>query len=161
MQTITEEMGIQKEWAKECDEMTLEKLPEFIRKLTQDYQHDYGTICHAIACGAIATAKAIDRSPAGGITGFQAGCIQWQMIKLWGIFDKGPLRMVQYNKMLYPQYESIFQKTISQSTWDYLQKEAKENLGKAFFGSVEVKAHWESIAAGKVPFGYSIKEDND
>src|SRR5690349_20327046 len=70
---ITEESGEHKQWYVDAHapEMTLETLPEFLRHLTEDYHHDYGTICHALAAGAIATAYAMDRSPQGGITGFQ------------------------------------------------------------------------------------------
>jgi len=154
---ITEEQGIHKEWAEEVKEMTLEKLPEFIRKLTQDYIHDYGTICHAIASGAIATAKAIDRSPAGGITGFQAGCIMWEMIRQWGVFGDGPLRMQQMENLLFPQYAYKFT-TISQDIWDRIQAMARENIAKNETAHPDVIAHWKSIEAGRVPFGLSVRK---
>ena len=46
---ITEEDGTHKAWMSRAKDMTLADLPEFLRELTEDYQHDYGTICHAIA----------------------------------------------------------------------------------------------------------------
>jgi hypothetical protein len=157
MKEITEGMGEHLKWQKEIDDMTLEELPAFIKKLTTKYHHDYGTICHAIACGAIATAKAIDRSPSGGITGFQAGAVMWEMIKLWGVFGSGPKRMMEYDQMLYPQYEHHF-RTITPETWSWLKDEAKKNLAKET-ASPKVLAHWKTITQGIVPFGFRVEAD--
>jgi len=71
---IREEDGIQKEWYEEARKMTVEQLPMFLKKLVEDYQHDYGTICHAVAAGALSAAHAVNHSPTGGITGFQPLC---------------------------------------------------------------------------------------
>ena len=79
-QTISEEMNSQDEWYKEADTMTMDKLPAFLDHIMNDYNHDYGTICHAITAGGLATMHALDRSDAGGITGFQAGCIMWHIV---------------------------------------------------------------------------------
>lgn len=156
-QSITEESGIHRDWAIEAKGMTLDALPEFIRKLTEDYEHDYGTICHAIAAGAIAAANSIQRSDQGGITGFQAGCVMWQMIDLWGVFGEGPKRMLNMRDMLYPQYLHKF-RSISKETWEWLQAEAKKNLTEDKHNAhPDVLAHWETVAAGTVPFGYQIE----
>lgn len=161
---ITEESGIHKAWMIEAKDMTPEKLPEFIRKLTKDYQHDYGTICHAVAAAGVAAMNAINRSPAGGITGFQAGCIIWEVVRGWGVFGQGPLRMVEYENMLYPQYEKNF-RSISVETWEHLQKKARELIedanvraGSDLAVHPEVLEHWKSVAAGKVPFGYLVAD---
>ena len=171
MQAIEEEDGIQKEWYAAVDDVkTVADLTEFVRHLTEDYGHDYGTICHAVAAAALAAAKTVDRSPAGGITGFQAGCIMWEFIRRW-MQKEGPLRLVEHRGMLYPRHENEF-KSISKETWEWLQKEARESLdgrknrnpdGSVFSDSTdahpEVIAHWETIVAGTVPFGYTVKED--
>ena len=47
-QQITEEQNVHKEWYEQSKTQTLETLPEFLRHLTEDFSHDYGTICHAI-----------------------------------------------------------------------------------------------------------------
>ena len=52
-QQITEEMKIHDGWYKEAKKQTVETLPEFVRHLTEDYSHDYGTICYAVEAGAI------------------------------------------------------------------------------------------------------------
>ena len=80
---IKEEDKVQEEWYTESRHMTVENLPKFFQKLTEQYGHDYGTICHAMAAGALATMRAMDKTPQGGITGFQAGAIMWEFIKRW------------------------------------------------------------------------------
>lgn len=157
-QEITEEMGVHKEWMVEAKDMTLEKLPEFLRKLTQDYHHDYGTICHAIAAGAIAGAWSVERTPQGGITGFQAWAIMWEMIRGWGVFGDGPKTMTKYENMLYPQYAESF-RSISPDVWEWLQKKAKENLEAKGPASDNVIAHWKTIVGGEIPFGYRISKE--
>ncbi len=158
MQEITEEMGIHEEWMVEAKQMNMEKLPEFLRKLTEDYNHDYGTICHAMAAAAIAAAWAVERSDQGGITGFQAGCVMWEMIEGWGTFDEGPKRMLAYKNMLYPQYANRFDRTISPDTWKWLREKAAESLKEPVMHD-DVRNHMRSIVDGKVPFGFRISED--
>jgi len=157
--TITEEMGIHKEFYKEAKGMTLDKLPEFLNKLMDDYEHDYGTICHALAAGAIATMWAMNKHPQGGITGFQAGCIMWEFIRNW-MNEEGPLKLLSYEKMLYPQYIDRFDKIISKDTWEWLQEQAKQKLdGDIKEVHPTVVAHWSSIKDGEVPFGYRVAEE--
>jgi hypothetical protein len=155
---ISEEMGIHKEWMVEAKEMTVEKLPEFVRKLTEDYRHDYGTICHAIAAAAVAAAWAVERSPTGGISGFQAGCVMWEIIRGWGAFGgpDSPLRIQNLDDLLYPQYRDKFT-SISKEVWLRLKAKAAENL-EGPHGTDNVRAHWQSIVDGRVPFGFSVSD---
>lgn len=123
-QVITEEMKIQDEWYKQADKMTMDKLPEFLKHLTEDYQHDYGTICHAISAGALATVHAMNNLPCGGITGFQAGFVMWGIIREMNYRNnKCGLRIQDMDKLLYPQYEEQFH-CISNETWQSVRKEA-------------------------------------
>lgn len=155
---ITEEMGIHKEWFVEAKTITAETLPAFIKKLTGDYNHDYGTIVHAIVAAAIAAANAVDKCPSGGITGFQASCVMWGFITQWMHYEDTPLRLVNYEHMLYPQYEYDFEKTISPETWKWLQEKAAELL-RTKGACDSVKVHWQSIVDGNIPFGYTVAED--
>jgi len=150
---ITEEDKVHEEWYKEARDMTPEKLSDFIRKLTEDYEHNYGTICHAASAAAVAAARAIDHSPTGGITGFQAGCIMWGFVQNWmGL--KSPLRMINYEDMLYPQHDYKYEKTISKDVWEWLQEEAKKKIEEHPNSNGRVVEHWKSIVDGKIPFGY-------
>lgn len=140
--------------------MTPEALPTFIAKLTQDYQHDYGTICHAASAAAIGAAWAVDKGPQGGITGFQAGAIMWGFISHWMSYEGQPLRLVNFHDMLYPQHADRFEKTISPETHSYLVEQAKKMLDERGLAHPDVVAHWERIAAGGVPFGYRVTDES-
>jgi len=155
---ITEEMKLQEQWYKDAKNVAIETLSDFVRSLVKNYEHDYGTICHAVTASAIAAAYAVDHSKQGGITGFQASCIMWEFIRHWMHYDNKPMRLIDYDDMLYPQYEPR-STSISPETWKYLKKKAVNNL-KLFnnTSSPEVIEHWKSIVAGKVPFGYKIEK---
>lgn len=156
-QIITEEMNLQEEWFNQAKNIKLNSLQEFIDHLLNDYEHDYGTICHAIAAGSIATAWSMNEHEQGGITGFQAWGIMWDFIRHWMYANnKTGLKLIDYDKMLFPQYEDSFDKTITSDIWKLLQKQAKENLLNKSANS-NVIAHWKSIADGNVPFGYAVK----
>ena len=158
---ITEEMKVHEQWLEEAKGMTLEKLPDFINHLLTDYGHDYGTICHAITAGAIATAWAMNKAPQGGITGCQAGFVMWGFIQHWSYLgNKTGLRIIDYDNMLYPQYRDSFQRTISPGVWEKLQEQAQARVDEnpAMEGG-GVYEHWQSIAKGIVPFGYLVREE--
>ena len=164
----TEEMRPQDEWFKQAKEQTLETLPEFINHVMNEYDHDYGTVVHAISACAIAAAWAANREEgaSGGITGFQAGFIMWDFIRQWSYMNnKTGMRLINYDDLLYPQYANKFEKTITSSTWEHVQKEAKAKIDEAHDDAhgyqvhPDVLAHWQSIADGKPPFGFTVKED--
>lgn len=149
---------IKQEWYDKARSMKMKDLESFIKSLTEDYIHDYGTICHAMSIGSIATMWAMDHTENGGITGFQAGCIMWENIKNWMTEYKDvPLKLVNYRDMLYPQYERKYQKVLSDDTFEWLKAEAIKKLEDKSFAHPDVIAHWETIAAGNVPFGYVLQ----
>lgn len=107
--------------AREC---TVASLPDFIHKMMSE-SLDYGSVCCAVAGAAIAAASAANKHDHGGITGFQAGAVMWEFIQQWNYrSNKTGLRIVDYDNMLYAQYKSTFQQTISKSVFGSLQKEA-------------------------------------
>jgi hypothetical protein len=123
---------ILEEWKKEASEVTIDSLAGFLKSVTGDYVHDYGTICHAVAVSAVAAAKAVDKSDQGGITGFQAGAIMWEFIRQWNHSgNKTGMKLVDYDDFLYPQYENNYQKTLTPDVWANIQKEASCRIGKA------------------------------
>lgn len=159
MKVITEEDGVQKEWYEQANKQTLETLPAFLNHLLNDYQHDYGTICHAITAGGIATMYAMNQHDQGGITGFQAGAIMWEFITNWNHSgNKTGMKLIDYDDLLYPQYEQKVDKIIPKATWDKLQEEAIRLL-ETDSGVREVRAHWRDIKRGIVPFGYKINHN--
>lgn len=147
---------------KEARTMTLDKLPEFLERV-KECSNGYGECCIAMAAGALATMWALDKEI--GVTGFQASCALWEVIRDWKYPEnKCGLRIVNYDDMLYPQYAHNFDKTISENTWQCVQKEAGRLL-KEYEGSLvptaaaRVVNHWKDICNGRIPFGYKVKEE--
>lgn len=160
---ITEEEGLQKTWYETAKTQikTPDELATFMKFLLSEYNHDYGTICHAMAACALAAVNVLNASAQGGITGFQAGAVFWEFTKRWRHLD-GPARLLEYENMLYPQYEEKFN-TITPETWKHLQAKAREELTKHAEGksgpvSPAVVEHWRNILAGHPPFGFTVKE---
>lgn len=140
--------------------ITIENLTSFLNEL-MDSNVNYSTVCKALGIGAVACATAMDKHKNGGITGFQAGAVMWEFIKNWNYKEnKTSMRIVDYDNMLFPQYEYRFEKTITSNTFESLKREAKRLLDeKDDFTSERVIEHWKSIVEGKVPFGYTISDE--
>jgi hypothetical protein len=156
-QAITEQnVDIIKSWFDPLPEdMTIQ---QFMQKLNDEYEHDYGTIIHAMTAVAYQAARAFDKMPQGGITGFQASGVMWEFIKRWMHYD-GAMRLLRFTDMLYPQNSEKFQKVIPKESFVWLQGEAREKLEE--FGSnahPDVVNHWQSIVNGEVPFGWTVGE---
>lgn len=123
--------------------------------------HDYGTIITAMGIMATAICRVIDKSPQGGISGFQASCVPWAFHQEF--CDRGkfkPYQLIDWSEMLYPQYEVNFtRKTISEGTFKWLQKQAAQQLRNTRMMHPHVREHMQKIVAGEVPFGYSLEEE--
>jgi len=158
-QPINEDLHIEKQWFEDAREQTLDTLMGFINHVMNDYVHDYGTLCHAVSACAVAAAWAANSSEGarGGITGFQASFVMWDFIRYWlHSHNKCGLMMIDFDNMLYPQYEYRFDKTIPKDVWELLQKQAAEKLKDLDGCSDRVADHWRSIVNGNVPFGYRV-----
>ena len=159
---ITEEMDIHKAWKDEAHNVkTVEDLTKFINHLVEDYGHDYGTIVHAMFSGMMATFHAINNSPQGGITGFQASCLGHMFVRKFLLSEDKMYKIQVIDDLLYPQYESKFRKVLKPEIWKKLQGMAQDNLDKKELASEKVIAHWKTIVAGEVPFGFIISDDED
>lgn len=145
-------------WYTEAKKQTIETLPAFMKKILNEPQ-DYGSIVEAIAACAIGAAWAADHSDSGGITGFQGSGVMWRFVQSWMCLqDSCGLKLIDYDKMLYPQYEDEFtKKTINKETWNAMRKKAAE-LWLEGSGAERVRDHWHSIMEGNVPFGYQVEE---
>lgn len=136
---------------------TIDDLTEYLKWIEENCDYDYGVAPRSVAQAALATAWYMSKQ--FGLTGFQAGFVMWDFIGDWNCLeDPCGLRLVNYDNMLYPQREDMFEKTISKTTWDKLQKKAKQNLEERKACDA-VTTHWQSIVNGKVPFGYSVVDD--
>jgi len=141
---------------------SMKDLIEFLKKINKEYNYGYGTAPRAIAQAALATAWYL--SGEFGITGFQASFVMWDFVRDWMCpSNKCGLKLVDFDKMLYPQYEEAFDKVVSNDTWKALQEQAKINLDKYyrdknFTAHPDVVEHWKFIVEGNVPFGYSVQD---
>ena len=154
-------MQPQKEWFKRAESIrNIEELAAFAKELLIDTEHDYGTVCHAVA--ALALGAGHLGAYTQGITGFQAGFVMWDFIRQWNFENnKCGLKIIDYDKMLYPQYEYNFEKVIKPDTFKRLQEVAAEKLSEPNIkdhAHPDVIAHWQSIVDCFVPFGYRVSE---
>jgi hypothetical protein len=156
---ITEESGVHKAWMEEAKKVkTLSQLMEFHVHLTEDYDHDYGTIVHAIAAAMMASFSVMNESKQGGITGFQASCLGWEMIeKFMGKMPMGG-RLQNYNDLMYPQLSYRFN-SITSETASKIKDGAISHLKEGGTAHPDVIAHWKKLAEGEIPFGLIVKED--
>lgn len=147
-------------WKKEAKEVkTPDELALFVTKLITQYNHDYGTVVRAMTAAMMASFSVVDKSPQGGITGFQAGFIAWDMIKEF-MSIQGAAKILDYDNLLYPQYAHKFEKTIDVGTWESVQAKARENLtGNNDHTHHDVVSHWKSIVDGVLPFGFTITQE--
>lgn len=136
---------------------SLDDLMNYIQNIRDNYDIGYGTAPRAIAQAALAASYYL--ADMFGITEFQAGFVMWDFVRDWSFRgNKCGLKIVNYDDMLYPQYNYKFQKTIKKDTFEALQKAAENNLKKHQFASSAVIKHWKSIVDGNVPFGYIIED---
>lgn len=124
---------------------------------------DMTTIVHVAAIAGLAAASAVANSHQGRSLGLvkspdARALVVWKFLEEYGGFDDGPKRIVQFRKMLYPQFGPYFQKVIDRPTMDWLIERAKEVLESGREIAPAVRFHLEGIAAGIPPFGFSVEE---
>ena len=137
---------------------TKEQLDELLKEIVESKELCYGTIVFAISGAMLATAHYINESEVGGITGFQAGFIGWEMIRKFLVHEnKTALKIINYDDLLYPQYKNKFKKVIDYELWKTIQDEAKILLSTHKDAHPKVIKHWGKIVKGKVPFGYKVE----
>ena len=146
-------------YAKANEVRTKEELDALLNEVVNDQDLDYGKIVYAMSGCMLAVSHYIDRSEVGGITGFQASFIGWEMVKRFMHESRVGMRIMDYENMLYPQYKNRFEKRINQTTWACLQERAKKLLEESKDAHPDVIKHWQSIVNGKVPFGYKVEND--
>jgi len=156
-----DEQELRKMWVARARDrsMTMETLPAFLKELA-DFEHDYGSICVAIGAAALAAAHVIDRSPRGGITGFQAGAVGWEFLRGWHQWPEDGVghQLIDFDHLLYPQYEATFT-TMSRDVFGRLQEAARKHLAEAdAHMHPNVRSHLQKIVKGRVPFGLGLRE---
>ncbi len=145
-------------YAKAAEVRTPEDFAALIHEMEQD-EFDYGRIAYACCAAAFAGFNVMNRTKNGGITGFQAGCMMWEMVHKFGMFSDGPLRIQDFDNLRYPQYDHKWTVRISQEDANTLMERAKEMVGKSpEFTADRVLQRNRDIAAGRFPDFVTIGE---
>ena len=159
MENENREFVVKEQLEKERKDIkSFDDLVAFLQRVKDNCNTGYGTAPRAIAQAALATAWFL--SSDFGITGFQAGFVMWDFIRDW-LYSSNEcgMKIVDYDDMLFPQYEHKYEKTIRSDVFEALQKAAKKKLEKTEYAHPAVIKHWKSIVDGNVPFGYAVRED--
>ncbi len=152
---ITEEMGEQEKWYDQAKKVTTLTLPAFIKHLTNDYEHDFGSLAHAVTAAGLAAMLAVVKEHP--ITAEQANFIMWTFIYKWMYpHNKCGLAILNYDNLLYPQMRGQFDKVISREVFEQIQAQAKDLLESGRDIHENVKNHLQSIVNGEPPFGFKI-----
>ncbi len=141
--------------AKYKDRLNVKNIDEFTTLLAEMKidSNDYGACVVATAYIMEAAYHLLDP----GLTGFQAGCVMWEMVKKFGSYGPNArLRMLDYGNLKFPQYERHFTH-IPQETWLSVVKDAQKGCNE-WTGekSGRVFEHMQTVAEGRVPFGLKI-----
>jgi len=150
---MTEQEYREAVYAEAKEVKTPEALAEFIAKRYAETL-DYGTIVYACSATMQAAFNVMNAHPQfGGITGFQASCLMWEMVKKFGMFSEGPLRIQDFDNLRFPQYDDRFRVTLSPESAAELQERAKKAIagGPDGFMSPNVRARQEAISRGEFP----------
>lgn len=152
-----EEKKITDEWYRKAKEMTVDRMPEFLKEI-DEFPHTYNTIVDGIVAVALAGVYAIEHGKHGGISGFQASIIDLSFVDKWGVRE-APFKIMSYNDWLYPHmdYKTT---SIDKRSFEELQKVAKKRLEETNYSVDEsVLARWRLIARGELPDGFHLRED--
>lgn len=155
-------------YKKQLEEMvkkveTKEQLLEVIDSIVNKQDHDYGTIAVGTFQAMMATFNYVNRSPNGGITGFQAIFLGWAFVDEFMLSCRNkPKKIINYGDLLYPKYGNKFEKVISKETHEWLIKEAKKHLeDDSIHAHEDVIKHWQNVANGEIPFGFTLEKEDE
>ena len=125
--------------------LTEKQLTEYIASLATRTDYDYGTCVYAVSMAAVATFNYM----AGvlGITGFQSGCADFDIIRRTRHME-GPFILLKGEDALYPQYDLPNRLTEAMEKWKpWLKEQAEIKLREANPHTHEdVIDHWKKLA---------------
>lgn len=120
-----------------------EELSEYIESLV-DRTHDYGTCVYAMSLAATAAFNYVAHRL--GVTGFQAGCADMDILRRTRYME-GPFAIVKGEDMLYPQYN--IQRKVEGYLEDWkgwAKEQAAKKLEEDPDASPVVLEHWRRLA---------------
>lgn len=124
---------------------TVAELAAYITSLT-DRPHDYGTCVYAMSLAATAAFNHVAHRL--GVTGFQAGCADLDILRRTRSME-GPFILLKGEDMLYPQYDLHEKLRTAMAEWGaWAGGEARKKLAESKRENVhpDVWTHWERLA---------------
>ncbi len=126
---------------------SIDELTDLITDLAAR-KHDYGTCVYAMSIAATAAFHYIGGTL--GVTGFQASCADLDIVRRTRGYETG-FRIVNYENLLYPQYEDEFVSSPAELLAEPdLRKTIRAAAAKLLKGRSDahkdVRAHWKHLA---------------
>lgn len=144
---------------KRAEKVTMSTLNDFLAELAAT-PTTHETEPNIVAAAGIAAAWAMNDS-IGSLCNMGASYVMWEFIKHW-MGKSGPMRLLCFEDMLYPQYEYRFEKTLDFETAEWLRISAHNKMQEWFKGTYAVDPgvfwHWHRLDSGELPFGYRKEE---
>jgi len=123
---------------------TPEELAAYITSLLEQ-QHDYGTCVYALSMAATATFNYTARKL--GVTGFQASCADFDLIRRTRQID-GPFMLIKGQDALFPQYDLQERLRDALEEWKpWLKEQAAKKLEDTTRAAPRVVEHWQKLAS--------------
>lgn len=125
---------------------TVEQLSAYVTELAEQ-EHDYGTCVYAMSMAATASFNYMARKL--GVTGFQAGCADMDVLRRTRRLE-GPFALVDGANMLYPQHDLVATLRENLESWEeWAAGEARKLIAEDTEGQAHpnVRKHWENLAA--------------
>lgn len=129
--------------------LTKEQLTEYIESLATRTDYGYGTCVYAVSMAATATFNYM----AGvlGITGFQSGCADFDILRRTRGMG-GPFILLKGEDALYPQYDLLGKLDEAMEKWKpWLKEQAVKKLAESPDAHPNVLSHWRKLAEMEVP----------
>lgn len=152
VETSAEFKELEQSWYEEINTLTSQsKLNNFIAKLSNGYEHDFGTSLHALACIVNATI----RFYGGGLHPLQANYLMWLIVRnTFGYNDQIGLKFVGFENILDPNYTNKL--NIAKEVHNTIIEIAESKL--AICDDEKEKKHLEKIIGGWLPDYCELEE---
>jgi len=143
-------------WYVQAYDMTLDRLPEFLRMMLGTRPDREVGIFHALVAGALATMIAMAKAHGQKLSPQTSDRVMFMFITRWkGI--TGPIKLLRFDHMLFPTFGWHFKTAISPETWEYLQRMAQRRLLLPGTAPQDWRVHWAKITKGEIPFGWTLE----
>jgi hypothetical protein len=138
-------------------------LAEFVKYLARGIRQNGDTVPHALHAVMRAAFVAMSYEARVPLTQVQTDALGWMLVRDFFIVGPNdPLRLVNYAELLNPECADTFT-AIPPTTWERVRENARAMLTHpilAQFAGEELRAHWQSVAEGNVPFGLRVAKMN-